>query len=64
MDVTVCTIVILFERANWHQHIKKKTNKQMMGLISEETVVLLHLGSDKENLEVSIQSQITTIRIL
>ena len=65
MDVTVCTTVILFERGNWHQHIKKKqTNKQTMGLISEETVVLHHLGSDKANLEVSIQGQITTKRIL
>lgn len=63
MDVTVCTIVVLFERGNWHQHIKKK-NKQTMGLISEETVELLHLGSDKANLEVSIQIQITSIRIL
>lgn len=43
---------------------KTKTNKQTMGLISEETVVLLHLGSDKANLEVSIQIQITSIRIL
>ena len=27
--------------------------KQMMGLVSEETVVLPHWGSDKANLEVS-----------
>ena len=38
--------------------------KQMMGLVSEETVVLPHWGSDKANLEVSNWSQITTIRIL
>lgn len=42
---------------------KKNKDKQTMGLISEETVVVLHLGSDKANLEESIQGQITTIRI-